>query len=74
MKNGELEDGWAPMMLTPPQVAARLGLTRGTLAKWRLRGEGPPFVKLGSAVRYPVDEFERYVQSLPLMGKKHEER
>lgn len=25
----------------------------GTLAKWRLLGKGPPFVKFGKLVRYP---------------------
>jgi excisionase family DNA binding protein len=33
-------------------VAELLRLTRNTLEKWRVRGEGPPFVKLGGAVRY----------------------
>jgi excisionase family DNA binding protein len=33
-------------------VAALVGLTRNTLEKWRVRGQGPPFVKLGGRVRY----------------------
>jgi excisionase family DNA binding protein len=33
-------------------VAELLVLTRNTLEKWRVRGEGPPFVKLGGRVRY----------------------
>lgn len=47
-----------PRFLTPAQVAERTGLARGTLAKLRLRrNAGPPFVKLGAAVRYPEAEF-----------------
>lgn len=32
--------------------AARLGFSVRTLQMWRLRGGGPPFIKLRSAVRY----------------------
>lgn len=32
--------------------AARLGISHRTLQAWRTRGGGPPFYKLGSAVRY----------------------
>jgi len=43
-------------LLTPEEVADLLKVHPGTLENWRVRGEGPPFVKLGnkrrSAVRY----------------------
>ena len=39
-------------LLKPEIAAARLDLHRVTLAKWRVAGKGPPFRKLGSAVRY----------------------
>jgi len=34
------------------ETAAILGIKTGTLRKWRLRGVGPRFRKLGRAVRY----------------------
>jgi hypothetical protein len=34
------------------QEAERLNISRRTLQTWRLRGGGPPFIKVGSAVRY----------------------
>jgi len=34
----------------PKEAAAHLGLAASTLAKMRLRGDGPPFAKLGSRV------------------------
>lgn len=40
------------LLLRPATVAQLLGLADQTLANWRVDGRGPPFVKLGSAVRY----------------------
>lgn len=48
-------------MLTRVEAAARLNLKVHTLAAWASRGEGPPFVKLGRAVRYPADELAAWV-------------
>jgi predicted DNA-binding transcriptional regulator AlpA len=40
-------------LLRPPLAAAFLGLSVSTLAKLRLRGDGPPYCKLGPrAVAY----------------------
>jgi predicted DNA-binding transcriptional regulator AlpA len=38
--------------LTEKQAAQHLGLSPKTLRNWRSRGEGPSFLRLGSAVRY----------------------
>jgi hypothetical protein len=46
-------------LLKPADAAELLGISASTLAKWRMIGRGPEFVKLGSAVRYDprrVDE------------------
>lgn len=34
------------------QAATFLGISVRTLQAWRVRGDGPPYVKLGRAVRY----------------------
>jgi hypothetical protein len=39
-------------MLTTPEAADRLGLAPGTLENWRCARRGPPFHKIGGAVRY----------------------
>ena len=39
-------------LLTPKAVAAEIKLAEATLADWRVRGAGPPFVKLGKRVLY----------------------
>ena len=41
--------------LTPPEMAARMGVTVKTLANLRSKKKGPKFVKVGGAVRYVVE-------------------
>jgi len=51
-------------ILRPPEAARYLGLSVSTLAKQRLRGDGPRFVKLGSrAVGYSLNELDAYLVS-----------
>ncbi len=54
------------LLLTAHQASELLGLAASTLAKMRLRGDGPRYVKLGVSVRYPVSALEAYVASAPL--------
>ncbi len=44
------------------EAALWLGVARQTLARWRVEGVGPPFVKLGGAVLYDVHELENFVE------------
>ncbi len=39
-------------LLTESEAAAFLRLQPVTLKKWRFRGRGPAYVRLGSAIRY----------------------
>ncbi len=41
--------------LTEEQEADALGVVTRTLRAWRQRGEGPPFVKVGKKILYPID-------------------
>lgn len=55
-----------PIVLLPPTpLADRCGLSRSTLAKQRLRGEGPRFVKIGAAVRYREDDVQAWLTAQP---------
>ena len=40
-------------LLTAKEVAARLKVSLSWLAKARMRGDGPPYVKIGRSIRYP---------------------
>ena len=55
-----------PELLNTQSAATRTGLARQTLAKLRSIGGGPPFVKLGSKVFYPVAELDAWIVSHPL--------
>jgi len=52
-------------LLTDREVAALTGAARSTLAKMRLRGDGPLFVRVGTAIRYPEDSLSAWLASLP---------
>ena len=52
-------------LLTDRDVAAVTGLARSTLAKLRLRGDGPRFVKIGAAVRYREDDVQAWLAAQP---------
>jgi len=48
-------------MLRETDAATYLGLAPKTLARWRWAGKGPAFHKLGSAVRYSVQELDMFI-------------
>lgn len=43
------------------EAAAIIGIKDHTLRVWRLRGKGPPFFKVGYAVRYDRAEVEAWM-------------
>jgi excisionase family DNA binding protein len=47
--------------LTEAQAAEYLGLSVRTLQAWRVRGVGPPFARLGRAVRYRRSALATYL-------------
>ena len=49
-----------PLWLTEKQAAARLNMSQKWLQKCRVSGEGPPYAKFGSSVRYALSELEEY--------------
>lgn len=49
-------------LLTTREAAHRLGLAAGTLQNWRIRGQGPAFVRLGKAIRYDEEDLARFVE------------
>jgi hypothetical protein len=49
------------MLLLPSDTATALGVTVGTLAKWRLAGGGPPYLKVGARVRYDSVDLETWL-------------
>jgi len=51
-------------LLTPAEVAKRLGVLEATLTVWRSRKRyALPYVKVGSSVRYDPRDVERFIES-----------
>lgn len=48
-------------VLSADAAARQLGLSKSTLAKWRLIGAGPRFSKLGRRVVYRIDDLEAWI-------------
>jgi predicted DNA-binding transcriptional regulator AlpA len=47
--------------LRAPEAASYLGLSSSTLAKMRLRGDGPIFLKLNRAIAYDVRDLDAWL-------------
>jgi hypothetical protein len=53
-----------PTFLPTPEAAARIGLAPGTLDKMRVRGDGPPYLRLTPRrVVYAVDELDGWARA-----------
>ena len=50
------------LILTPKQAAAVLNLSTSWLAKQRLKGGGPPYIKMGGAVRYNATTLQEWMK------------
>lgn len=46
--------------LTETQLAERWAISRKTLQAWRLRGDGPRFMRIGTAIRYMLSDITAY--------------
>lgn len=49
-------------LLTPTQTAEVLELGLSTLARWRLEGTGPCYIKLGRSVRYRQSDIDAWLE------------
>lgn len=49
--------------LNDVQAAQLLGLSPQTLRNWRTQRKGPPYVKLGRAIRYHLEDLRDYIAS-----------
>ena len=49
-------------LLTPDETAQRLRLAKQALARWRVEGKGPAFVRLdGNRIAYRADDIEAWL-------------
>jgi len=50
-------------LLTPAETATSLGVSLSWLAKARLRGDGPAYIKIGRTVRYSMSAIRDYLRA-----------
>jgi predicted DNA-binding transcriptional regulator AlpA len=55
-------------LLNETQVSEKLQVSLACLRRWRLRGEGPQYVKVGPLVRYRPEAVDQWVEDLPTGG------
>lgn len=52
----------APLMDSAP-VAEWLGISPNALAKMRVEGTGPAFIRVGSRIKYAISDVEDYINT-----------
>ena len=57
-----------PVVLTPEQTAKLLKVSLSWLAKARMRGDGPPYIRIGRAVRYTEPSVGQWMKSRQRMS------
>ena len=50
-------------LLTAAELSALIKVKEETLERWRMRGQGPPYIKLGKLVRYARADIAEWVQA-----------
>lgn len=50
-------------LLTRPEVAERYGISRRYLEIAVVRGEGPPLIRIGRAVRYRSSDVKAWIEA-----------
>lgn len=49
-------------LLSPDELVELLGIPKRTIYNWRLRGEGPPAVRVGRHLRYRPSDVEAWLR------------
>ena len=55
-------------LLNEHDVARITGLSLASVRRWRLFGQGPLYLKIGSAVRYRPEDVQHWIDSRPTGG------
>jgi hypothetical protein len=60
---GPTQERSTPHFLTPKETAARLKVSLSWLAKARMRGDGPPYIRVGRSIRYGETTLIQWMRS-----------
>jgi len=61
-----------PELLNERDVARTVGMSLASVRRWRLRHEGPRYIKIGAAVRYRLQDVRGWLESRPTGGESVE--
>jgi excisionase family DNA binding protein len=50
-------------LLTIEDVAARLAVSVGCVRAWRIKGEGPPAIRVGNSLRWAEKDLEAWLEA-----------
>jgi excisionase family DNA binding protein len=64
----EESDSAVIALLTESEVSKALRVSLATLRKWRVEKRGPRFIKIGSLVRYQLEDLREWLSKLPAGG------
>ena len=54
----------SPILLTEKEAGKILGFSIRTLQKWRIEGQGPPFIRVSArAIRYRREDLDQWIES-----------
>ena len=56
-------------LLGEREVAAICGLSAAAIRRWRLLSKGPRYIKVGSAVRYRMEDVNNWLERRPSGGE-----
>lgn len=55
-------------LLNERDVARAVGMSLGTVRRWRLLRQGPKFLKIGASVRYRPSDLAEWLEARPSGG------
>ena len=58
-------------LLHERDVARITGLSLASVRRWRFLGQGPKYLKIGSAVRYKPEDLAAWLETRPRGGEQH---
>ena len=50
-------------VITEKEVSKLLSISLQSLRNWRCQRKGPPYIKIGRSVRYPIEDLRKYLES-----------
>lgn len=59
------------ILLTPEEAARLLKVSMSWLAKARMHGDGPPFIKIGRSIRYNETTLQQWMHSMQRLSTSH---